>query len=126
VLARRLDEARRVDAEVSFAWKRMVMSHGRIRVDQLAVEIGWSRKRLWTQFRSQTGITPKRAAQLVRFDRAAHRLAKGESIAQVALASGYVDQSHLNREVMAFAGLTPAAIAAAPWLAVDHIAWPTR
>jgi AraC-like DNA-binding protein len=48
------------------------------------------------------------------------------SIAQVALASGYVDQSHLNREVMAFAGLTPAAIAAAPWLAVDHIAWPTR
>jgi AraC-like DNA-binding protein len=125
-LARRLVAGRGVDPEVAFAWKRMVTSRGRLRVERLAAEVGWSRKRLWSEFRSQLGITPKRAAQLVRFDRAAHRLAAGQSIAQVALESGYVDQSHLHRDVVAFAGVTPAAVAVAPWLAVDDIAWPAH
>src|SRR5215475_1234723 len=34
-----------------------------------------------------------------------------------------IDQSHLHRDVRAFTGATPTAIAAAPWLAVDPIAW---
>jgi hypothetical protein len=37
----------------------------------------------------------------------------------VAAESGYVDQSRLHRDVVAFAGLTPAAVAASPFLAVD-------
>jgi AraC-like DNA-binding protein len=123
-LARRLEACRGVDPEVSFAWNRMVTSGGRLRVERLASEVGWSRKRLWSQFRSQVGITPKRAAELVRFDRAAHRLAAGHSIAQVAFEGGYVDQSHLHREAVAFAGVTPTAVAAAPWLSVDDVAWP--
>jgi AraC-like DNA-binding protein len=87
--------------------------------DALAAQTGWSRKRLWSRFRSQIGLTPKRAAQLVRFDHAAHRLAAGHSPALVAAESGYVDQSRLHRDVVAFAGLTPAAVAASPFLAVD-------
>ena len=102
----------------------MLTSHGRVRVDGLADEVGWSRKRLWSRFRSQLGITPKRAARLVRFDHAAHLLAAGHAAAGVAAESGYVDQSHLHREVRAFAGLTPSAVAAAPWLAIDDVAWP--
>jgi AraC-like DNA-binding protein len=125
-LARRLEMGRVIDREISFAWDQMANRRGRLRVDQLARTIGWSRKRLWSRFQSQVGITPKRAVQLVRFDRAAHRLAAGQSIARVALDSGYVDQSHLNRDVMAFARMTPTAVALAPWLAVDDIAWPTR
>ncbi|GAA3389629.1 hypothetical protein GCM10020369_40490 [Cryptosporangium minutisporangium] len=37
--------------------------------------------------------------------------------------SGYADQSHLHRDVRTFAGTTPTAVAAAPWLAVDDVAW---
>jgi AraC-like DNA-binding protein len=122
-LGRRYESGRAVDPEVAFAWRQMVTSRGRVRVDQLAVELGWSRKRLWSRFRSQIGLTPKRAAQLVRFDHAAHRLAAGHNAAQVAAESGYVDQSHLHRDVMAFAGVTPTAVAVAPWLAVDDVAW---
>jgi AraC-like DNA-binding protein len=122
-LARRLEAGRAIDPEVAFAWGQMINSRGQVRVEQLAAELGWSRKRLWARFRSQIGLTPKRAAQLVRFDHATHRLAAGHSAAQVAAESGYADQSHLNREVMAFAGVTPTAVAVAPWLAVDPVAW---
>jgi transcriptional regulator GlxA family with amidase domain len=76
------------------------------------------------RFRAQLGITPKHAARLVRFDHAAHLLAAGRPAAEVAAASGYADQSHLHRETREFAGLTPAAVAAAPWLAIDSTAWP--
>jgi AraC-like DNA-binding protein len=122
-LARRHEAGRAVDPEVAFAWGRMVTSRGQVRVERLAAETGWSRKRLWSRFRSQIGLTPKRAAKLIRFDHAAHRLAAGHSAALVAADSGYVDQSHLHRDAMAFAGMTPTAVAVAPWLAVDDIAW---
>ncbi|MEV0342481.1 helix-turn-helix domain-containing protein [Nocardia sp. NPDC050713] len=122
-LRRRHGLGRVVDPQIEFAWRQMVSSRGSVRVERLADEIGWSRKRLWSRFRAQVGLTPKRAAQLVRFDHAAHRLAAGHSAALVAADSGYVDQSHLHRDVMAFAGVTPTAIAAAPWLAVDDVAW---
>ncbi|MFI7298853.1 helix-turn-helix domain-containing protein [Streptomyces sp. NPDC050121] len=125
VLGRRLDTRPPLDREVAAAWRRMLNSRGQARVDSLANEVGWSRKRLWSRFRSQVGLTPKRAAQLVRFDHAAHLLAAGNATDRVAAASGYVDQSHLHREVKAFTGVTPTAVAAAPWLAMDDVAWPT-
>ncbi|MFB6833176.1 AraC family transcriptional regulator [Streptomyces hydrogenans] len=118
------DGGPRVDPEVAYIWRRIVAGGGRVRVDSLADEVGWSRKRLWARFRAQLGPTPKRAARLVRFDHAAHLLAAGLPPAGVAAESGYVDQSHLHRETKAFTGLTPTAVAAAPWLAIDDIAWP--
>ncbi|MEV1170453.1 helix-turn-helix domain-containing protein [Nonomuraea sp. NPDC049784] len=124
LLGRRLDARPPVDPEVAYTWRRTLTSRGRMRVEGLADEVGWSRKRLWSRFRSQLGITPKRAARLVRFDHAAHLLAAGHAAADVATESGYVDQSHLHREVKAFAGLTPTAVAVAPWLAIDDVAWP--
>lgn len=124
ILGRRQDTRPPVDPEVAHAWRRTLTSRGRVRVDGLADEVGWSRKRLWSRFRSQLGITPKRAVRLVRFDHAAHLLAAGHAAAGVATDSGYVDQSHLHREVKAFAGLTPTAVASAPWLAIDDVAWP--
>jgi AraC-like DNA-binding protein len=124
LLGRRLGARPPVDPEVAHIWRRTLISRGRVRVDGLAAEVGWSRKRLWSRFRSQLGITPKLAARLVRFDHAAHLLAAGRPAARVAAETGYVDQSHLHREVKAFTGLPPTAVAAAPWLAIDDIAWP--
>ncbi|MDR8413257.1 helix-turn-helix domain-containing protein [Nonomuraea sp. 3-1Str] len=126
LLARRYAAGPPVDPEVAWAWNRIVGSRGLARVDGLAAEIGWSRKRLWSRFRSQLGLPPKRAVKLVRFDHAAHRLVAGEGAARVAADSGYADQSHLHRDVMAFTGATPATVAGEPFLAVDDIAWPSR
>lgn len=124
IVRRRIGDGPRVDPEVAHIWRRTVAGGGRVRVDGLADEVGWSRKRLWARCRAQLGVTPKRAARLVRFDHAAHLLAAGLPPAGVAAESGYVDQSHLHRDVKAFTGLTPTAVAAAPWLAIDDVAWP--
>lgn len=126
LLTRRREGGSSVDPEVAWAWNRIVLSRGLARVDGLAAELGWSRKRLWSRFHSQIGLPPKRAAKLVRFDHAAHRLASGQDAARVAADSGYADQSHLCRDVMAFTGVTPASVAGQPWLAVDDIAWPSH
>lgn len=114
-----------VDPEIAWAWRRIARSRGRARVDRLAAELGWSRKRLWSRFQSQLGLPPKRAAKLVRFDLAVHRLVAGQHAAAVAADGGYTDQSHLHRDVRSFTGLTPAAVTAEPFLAIDDVAWPT-
>ncbi|MGW2476112.1 helix-turn-helix domain-containing protein [Streptomyces sp. NPDC001665] len=126
LITRRYAAGTPVDPEVAWAWRRLTDGHGLPRVEELAADVGWSRKRLWSRFRSQLGLPPKRAATLVRFDHAAHRLVAGEGPAQVAADAGYADQSHLHREVMAFTGATPAGLAAEPFLAVDDFAWPGR
>lgn len=126
LIARRHEEGPPVDPEVAWAWDRIVGGRGLVRVDGLAAEVGWSRKRLWSRFCSQLGLPPKRAVKLVRFDHAAHRLAAGEGAARVAADSGYTDQSHLHRDVMTFTGVTPATVAGERFLAVDDLAWPPR
>nr|WP_280445129.1 helix-turn-helix domain-containing protein [Nocardia brasiliensis] len=90
----------------------------------LAAATGWSRQRLSSRFDAQIGLSPKRAAMLVRFDQAIHRLVDGHSPAQVAVDGGYADQSHFHNEVRAFTGVTPAAAAKEPWLVADDRAWP--
>jgi AraC-like DNA-binding protein len=125
LLARRC-ATRASDPEVAWAWDRIAAHRGLVRIDRLAAETGWSRKRLWSRFRSQTGLTPKRAAKLVRFDHAAHRLVAGEGAARVAAEGGYADQSHLHRDVVAFTGATPATVVGEPFLTVDDRAWAWR
>ncbi|KAA5835274.1 AraC family transcriptional regulator [Saccharopolyspora hirsuta] len=123
-LSGRLRAGREVEPEVAWVWRQIIASRGRARVRDLADRTGWSRQRLWSRFGAQIGLTPKRAAMLVRFDRAVHRLVRGHGPAQVAAEGGYADQSHLHHDVRAFTGTTPAAAADEPWLAADDTAWP--
>ncbi|MGW7075369.1 helix-turn-helix domain-containing protein [Streptomyces sp. NPDC054866] len=113
-LARRHASAPSMDPEVVASWERIVSRRGQVRVGDLAVSCGWSRKRLWSRFTAQVGLTPKRAAMLVRFDRAVRGLSAGHGAAEVAVACGYADQSHLHRDVAAFAGCTPGALGPPP------------
>lgn len=122
-LARRCLAASRVAPEVAWAWRGIVASRGTVRIEHLAAELGWSRKRLWSRFDTQIGLSPKRAANLVRLDHAVHALVAGRDAAGVAADGGFADQSHLHRDVVAFTGLTPATVVDEPFLAVDDIAW---
>ncbi|UFQ19080.1 MULTISPECIES: helix-turn-helix domain-containing protein [Streptomyces] len=107
-LAERLGAGAAMDPEVVAAWRHIVARQGQVRVGDLAASCGWSRKRLWSRFAAQIGMTPKRAAMLVRFDRAVRGLSTGRDTAEVASACGYADQPHLHRDVRHFAACTPA------------------
>ncbi|UYY58403.1 AraC family transcriptional regulator [Sphingomonas sp. S2-65] len=82
------------------------------RVEAIATELGWSRKRLAETFKQATGLEPRTYAGLARFERFAARLQAGPALplAQAAVAAGYADQPHLTREVARYASMTPAAL----------------
>jgi AraC-like DNA-binding protein len=110
VLARRLAAGRSPSSEIAWAWRRLVETHGRVRIGPLAEELGWSRKRIAARFREQVGLTPKRAARLIRFERARElaEAAQRPDWTGIALACGYFDQSHLINDFRDVTGRTPA------------------
>jgi AraC-like DNA-binding protein len=100
--------------EVGYAWDRLEETGGNLRIADLAREAGWSRRHLAEKFRVETGLAPKAAARVIRFERACNRLRGPDRppLAQVAADGGYVDQAHLSRDFRDLAGLT-----ATEWLA---------
>jgi AraC-like DNA-binding protein len=109
LLAKRLDDAAPASPEIVWAWTRLVQTDGSVRIGDLALELGWSRKRMVGRFREEIGLPPKRAARLLRFERAR---ALAESAirpdwAGIAREAGYYDQSHLINDFRSVTGRTP-------------------
>jgi AraC family transcriptional regulator len=76
----------------------------------IAAEVGVHPVHLARSFRSRHGLSVGAYLRAVRVHRAAERLANSdEPIAEVALAVGFADQSHLNRWFVRLVGATPAA-----------------
>jgi AraC-like DNA-binding protein len=94
---------------VAWAWRQVRSHPGEVPIRDLAGAIGWSHKHLIARFRHEVGVSPHLAGRIVRFDRAARRLAAPASLAlsTVALDSGYYDQAHMVREFREFARCTP-------------------
>jgi AraC-like DNA-binding protein len=105
-----------VRPEVAYAWGRLRDSRGAVTVAELAAETGWSARHLNSAFRAETGLAPKAAARVVRFDHARRRIAQaaaaGRKLADLAADCGYYDQAHLAREFRSLAGCPPS-----QWLA---------
>jgi transcriptional regulator GlxA family with amidase domain len=101
--------------EVEWLRHQLVAQRGAARVEPLMDETGWSRRHVTQRFRRQLGVPPKAFARLLRFEHAAALLIEatpGRTLADVAMAAGYYDQSHLTRDFAALAGMTPGAYAA--------------
>ena len=113
VLLRRVRRDSGPAPEVAEAWRLTTRAGGRLRVAEVAARVGWSERHLAERFRTETGLRPKEAARVVRFDRArrvlAARAGSGRplDLAGLAVAGGFADQAHLTREWRAFSGLAP-------------------
>jgi AraC-like DNA-binding protein len=70
---------------------------------------GYSHRRFIALFTRAVGLTPKTYCRVLRFQRVLRSAASAgsQSLADVAMAAGYSDQSHLNREFREFTGVTP-------------------
>ncbi len=103
--------------EVAEAWRLTTAAGGRLRVAEVAARVGWSDRHLEKRFRAETGLSPKEAARVVRFDRARRVLATragARDLAGLAADLGFADQAHLTREWRALTGLSPTG-----WLAAE-------
>ncbi|MGH2912275.1 MAG: helix-turn-helix domain-containing protein [Solirubrobacteraceae bacterium] len=107
----KLEDAEPPPPDVDWAWQRLVGARGRLRVADLATELGCSRKHLAARFREHVGLPPKLVARMLRFRHASDLMgtATGRSLAEVAALCGYYDQAHLDRDFRDFAGTTPTA-----------------
>jgi AraC-like DNA-binding protein len=120
--------------EVTRAWQHLLTRAGDVSVADLAAETGWSARYLQQRFRAATGLTPKAAARVIRFDRARRVLmasavaGRTVGLADLAAGAGYYDQAHLARDFRHLAGRPPSSWlaaelrnvqAAAPWAGQD-------
>jgi AraC-like DNA-binding protein len=90
-------------------WALARLERADCRIADLARDMGRSPKRLIELFRDQVGLAPKLIARIHRFTRAMKTLGGDDapSLVESALAAGYYDQAHLNRDFREFAGCTP-------------------
>jgi AraC-like DNA-binding protein len=114
------DDRAAAPPEVREAWRLTTAAAGRLPVAEIARRVGWSDRHLLQRFRAETGLTPKEAARVARFDRARRALAARAArrrpldLAALAAAAGFYDQAHLTRDWRAFTGLPPSR-----WLAEE-------
>lgn len=108
-LIARLSPRHSVHPAVRWAVDRIAASDGRVPVEELATQTGYTRKHLATLFVRQVGMTPKALCRVHRFRGALALLNGAAEVPWAALAEqcGFYDQSHLINEFRAFAGLSP-------------------
>jgi AraC-like DNA-binding protein len=123
VLLRKAQTAGRpadVQDEIRYAWRTLMRTGGTGPVAAVVAETGWSGRHLRARFRAETGLAPKAAARVIRFDRAKRALQQRAAggrpprLAELAAACGYFDQAHLDREFSLLVGCSPTA-----WLAEE-------
>ncbi|MET9272709.1 helix-turn-helix domain-containing protein [Kribbella sp. NPDC003557] len=123
-LLRQLGERRAgaVRPELGWAWRRLCESSGGLGVQELASEVGWSRRHLTERFRSEFGLPPKVASRVLRFElvTATLRRRPHTRLAELSATAGYADQAHLTREFRAIAGCSPR-----QWMTEELPALPT-
>lgn len=87
----------------------IVRSCGQAKVRDVARDVDLSERRFISVFAAEVGLTPKLFARVQRFQHAlaSSRNAPEPDWAQLAIACGYFDQSHLIRECVEFSGVTP-------------------
>jgi len=95
------------DALLHAAVSAIRRSRGAGSIAALAGELGVGPRRLERLFRARVGATPKGFARVLRFFAAYQSLQSGSDPLDAALAHGYFDQAHLNRDFRRFAGAPP-------------------
>jgi AraC-like DNA-binding protein len=99
---------------VRWAVDRIAATGGRMSIEDLASQTGFTRKHLGNLFQQQVGLSPKALARVHRFRGALALLDRDDGQvpwAELAEQCGFYDQSHLINEFRRFTGLSPVELA---------------
>ncbi|MHA3903992.1 helix-turn-helix domain-containing protein [Castellaniella sp. WN] len=104
----------RPDAPDPWVEAGMALSYrkgGRLRIGDLAAELGLGRRQMERRWRALTGQSPAEFARLARFQRTVRRLMLDPRarVVDAALEGGYWDQAHFVRDFGCRVGITPGA-----------------
>ncbi|MGW7083272.1 helix-turn-helix domain-containing protein [Streptomyces sp. NPDC054871] len=109
-----------VRPEVAEAWAWLARHRGVGTLRGLSRHVALSERRLTTLFRAETGLSPKQAGRLMRFQRARNAVVRpvatgsAPDLARIAADCGYYDHSHLVRDFQQYTGVSPSG-----WLAEE-------
>jgi AraC-like DNA-binding protein len=108
-LLERLRRGRPMSPDAAWTLKSLQATHGARSIGALSRDLACSRKTLIQRFHAQVGLSPKSVASILRFAHAVERIraADAESWADLAIACGYYDQAHFNRDFRRYSGRTP-------------------
>ena len=92
-------------------------------VREVVKHSGYSHRRFIALFQQTVGLTPKRYCRVLRFQHILDGIAVDESVSlvELALAAGYSDQAHFNREFQEFTGVTPTEYRQISPLSANHL-----
>lgn len=95
---------------VEHAIKIIESSKGKIKAQDIAYEVCLGIKQFERTFSKYVGVNPKKFASIVRFQNVLQINSKDKrSLSQIAIDSGYYDQSHFIHDFKSLTGLTPKA-----------------
>lgn len=106
-LAGRFDESLLTDSAVTWTASVIRNARGVVSIDDISRQVALARPKLARRFLDRFGVTPKRFARIVRFNRALSLLGRSEDILTTAAEAGYYDQAHMYRDFGEFARMTP-------------------
>jgi AraC-like DNA-binding protein len=82
-----------------------------LRTETLADQVGLHKSHFVRTFNRVTGIAPQTYLRQVRVAKARELICNGARLSEAALAAGFCDQAHLNREFRKVFGVTPGHLA---------------
>lgn len=98
-----------LNASILMATSIIVESKGDISINEVAQKVFLTERTFERQFSRQTGLGPKKFADIVKFNFSIGKVAgkENQSLTEIGYESGYADQSHFIRSFKKFVGTTP-------------------
>jgi AraC-like DNA-binding protein len=96
-----------IDPLVDFSLKRINGANGLVKIKSLAADLCISQDAFEKRFRRIIGTSPKQFASIARMKAIVETGRKGNSLTELALAAGFFDQAHFNKDFKLFTGQTP-------------------
>lgn len=106
LLLARLD-GQKPDRLIHAAMHQIQTTKGTLRIKSLADELCISMDAFEKRFRRLVGVTPKQFSYLTRMQSVVQGGIRKKNFTEVALAAGYFDQAHFNKDFKHYTGQTP-------------------